>query len=153
MVKWNQVTWLDSCQILAIVILSVSLHFPGCMDCHAQPFSWNHLHNQNSRGRFESRPCTAKTITVKPLVGAFKTVSTKQINIHRQKPRTPFWQRSFYEHVIRHEEALNRIRNYIATNPLRWQLDRENAQATGKDDFDDWLSKFHPKPATKAIVL
>ena len=113
----------------------------------------NHFHgiiviNDHCRGG--SRAAPTSEIKIKPLgqiIGAFKTVSTKQINIHRQMPKSPFWQRGFYEHVIRHEEALNRIRNYIATNPLRWQLDRENLQATGKDDFDGWLSKFRQKPA------
>lgn len=36
------------------------------------------------------------------------------------------WQSRFYDHIIRNEESLNRIREYIATNPLRWHLDREN---------------------------
>ncbi len=36
------------------------------------------------------------------------------------------WQRNYYEHIIRDEESLNRIREYIANNPLQWDLDREN---------------------------
>jgi len=31
-----------------------------------------------------------------------------------------------YEHVIRSEKELNRIREYIENNPLRLQIDREN---------------------------
>ena len=68
-------------------------------------------------------------------------------------PGIPFWQRGFYEHVIRHEEALNRIRDYIATNPRRWQIDRENQQAVGEDDFDSWLAKFKPKPIKQEMAL
>ena len=30
-----------------------------------------------------------------------------------------------YEHVIRSEKELNRIRDYIENNPLRLQIDRE----------------------------
>jgi putative transposase len=56
------------------------------------------------------------------------------------------WQRSFYDHVIRDEAALNRIRDYIATNPLRWELDGENPQRQGGDDFDRWLASFKTKP-------
>ncbi|RLL87941.1 hypothetical protein Y697_07870 [Mesotoga sp. BH458_6_3_2_1] len=33
--------------------------------------------------------------------------------------------RIVYEHVIRSEKELNRIREYIENNPLRWQIDRE----------------------------
>ena len=36
------------------------------------------------------------------------------------------WQRNYYEHIIRNEESLDRIRQYIANNPLRWAFDREN---------------------------
>jgi REP element-mobilizing transposase RayT len=38
----------------------------------------------------------------------------------------PIWQRSFYDHVIRNEQDLMRIREYIETNPLKWELDHEN---------------------------
>ena len=43
------------------------------------------------------------------------------------------WQRNYYEHIIRHERALNAIRRYILENPLRWYLDRENPARTGSD--------------------
>ena len=34
------------------------------------------------------------------------------------------WQRGYYEHVIRNEKALDRIRAYIAYNPSRWGMTR-----------------------------
>jgi REP element-mobilizing transposase RayT len=46
---------------------------------------------------------------------------------------TPFqgrlWQRNYYEHIIRDGESLNRIRQYIADNPTRWEFDPENPEA------------------------
>jgi putative transposase len=60
------------------------------------------------------------------LVGAFKAVSTKRINLLRRSPGARFWQRSFYEHVIRHEEEVCRIREYISANPGRWAEDEQN---------------------------
>ncbi len=39
------------------------------------------------------------------------------------------WQRNYYEHIIRNEEELNRIREYIQNNPLKWELDRENPES------------------------
>jgi putative transposase len=36
------------------------------------------------------------------------------------------WQRNYYERIIRSEDDLARIREYIANNPLQWALDREN---------------------------
>jgi len=36
------------------------------------------------------------------------------------------WQRNYYEHIIRTDDALARIRAYIQSNPQRWSEDREN---------------------------
>ena len=61
------------------------------------------------------------------LIGAFKTVSTKQVNQLHQQSGRPLWQRSYYEHVIREEEELVEIRKYIANNPANWDKDREKS--------------------------
>ena len=110
----------------------------------------NHLHGIFVLRDYkkESQSDSIDGIKVKPvgrLLGAFKTVSTKKINAIRLMTGGPFWQRNFYEHVIRNEESLNRIRDYIMTNPQRWELDKENPMAVGKDDFDLWLSTFNSK--------
>lgn len=39
------------------------------------------------------------------------------------------WQRNYYEHIVRDEESLSRIRQYIIDNPARWAFDRENPNA------------------------
>ena len=36
------------------------------------------------------------------------------------------WQRNYYEHVIRTEDELNRLREYIVNNPAQWSFDNEN---------------------------
>jgi putative transposase len=38
------------------------------------------------------------------------------------------WQERFYDHILRDENDLRRIRRYIRENPLRWQLDEENPE-------------------------
>ena len=58
--------------------------------------------------------------SVGAIVGQFKSVVTKRINALRRTPRGVVWQRGYYEHVIRHQAALERIRQYIADNPARW---------------------------------
>jgi REP element-mobilizing transposase RayT len=60
------------------------------------------------------------------LIGAFKTVSTKRVNVIFNTPGVKLWQRNYYEHIIRSEYELNRIRAYIAQNPAKWEFDREN---------------------------
>lgn len=73
------------------------------------------------------------------IVRIFKTSSSRRINGVRNTGGVPVWQRSYWEHVIRDQDALNRIRNYILTNPGRWHLDRENSERIREDDFDRWL--------------
>ena len=89
----------------------------------------NHLHgiiviSNDVKGGSRTAPTARKPLG--RLVAAFKTVSTKQVNIAHGTPGQPLWQRNFYEHVIRNEEELDRIREYIATNPMKWETDAEN---------------------------
>ena len=60
------------------------------------------------------------------IVGRFKMVSAKQINALRGSPGQPLWQRNYYEHIIRDDGSLNRIRQYVSDNPAQWEFDREN---------------------------
>ncbi len=41
---------------------------------------------------------------------------------------SPVWQRNYYEHIIRNNDELNQIRQYIFNNPLGWALDGENPE-------------------------
>ena len=84
------------------------------------------------------------------IVGAFKSMTTNEyIRGVRQFRWTPFpgrlWQRNYYEHIIRNEGELNRIRGYIVNNPPRWHLDRENLERVGEDEFDRWLDNLGGK--------
>ena len=60
------------------------------------------------------------------VVRAFKTFSARRINEYRQTLGTAVWQRNYYEHIIRNECDLNRIRQYIIDNPAKWPEDPEN---------------------------
>jgi len=64
--------------------------------------------------------------TLGQIVAYYKYQTTKLINQIRGNPGTPFWQRSFYDHIIRNDRELNAIRQYIADNPLKWELDQDN---------------------------
>ncbi len=65
------------------------------------------------------------------IVQWFKTMTTNEyIRGVKERGWPPFpgrlWQRNYYEHVIRDEGDLERIRQYIVDNPARWALDEEN---------------------------
>ncbi len=68
--------------------------------------------------------------TLGNVVGAFKSmVSTeylKWINQNNSELSGRLWQRNYYEHVIRGEDQLNRIRQYVISNSVRWEEDIEN---------------------------
>ena len=106
----------------------------------------NHVHGivviGASVGAIHESPATTVRIAdrrrmlLSKVVGRFKMVSAKQINVQRDTPGVPVWQRNYYEHIVRDEESLNRIRQYIADNPAQWEFDRENpaALAPGRGD-------------------
>ncbi|HOV61199.1 MAG TPA: transposase [Candidatus Hydrogenedentes bacterium] len=76
--------------------------------------------------------------SIPTIVRLFKSVTTKRINILRGTPGMPVWQRNYYEHIIRNNESLNRVRQYIADNPERWAYDRENPDATNPEKERPW---------------
>lgn len=76
------------------------------------------------------------------IVRSFKSAAAKHINELRSTPGVSLWQRNYHEHVIRNEDELHRIREYIQTNPLRWELDQENPARRGEDEFDRWLASL-----------
>jgi putative transposase len=80
------------------------------------------------------------------VVRAFKSFSSRKINEVRGTLGLPIWQRGYYEHIVRDDKSLSRIREYIVNNPLRWEFDRENLHARGQDDFDRWLTSFTTRP-------
>ena len=55
------------------------------------------------------------------IVRYLKAKTTRMI--HAQVSDTFRWQRNYYEHIIRSEEELGRIRDYIINNPARWTTD------------------------------
>ncbi|HEY9639693.1 MAG TPA: transposase [Coleofasciculaceae cyanobacterium] len=57
-------------------------------------------------------------------VAGFKSTTTQQINIMRNAPGTPVWQRNYYEHIVRNEASLECLRQYIHNNSLSWQEDQ-----------------------------
>ena len=64
-------------------------------------------------------PTTTKIHGLSEIVRAFKSYSAKRINQLRNATGQPFWQRNYYEHVIRNEADMERIRQYIHDNPYK----------------------------------
>jgi len=67
----------------------------------------------------------------KIIQGLKSKTSVEYIKLMKSKNKyyqTKIWQRSFYDHIIRNEMSLNKIREYMITNPEMWERDRNNAE-------------------------
>ncbi len=65
--------------------------------------------------------------TLGQIIAYFKYQATKEMNtVENAGTVTKFWQRNFYEHIIRNETDLQNKTDYIEANPLLWDEDDEN---------------------------
>ncbi len=72
---------------------------------------------------------TATNKTIGDMMDAFKSITTVQyIRGVKNLGWKPFvgkiWQRDYYEHIIRNEQAYDNISNYIINNPKKWDADK-----------------------------
>ena len=82
----------------------------------------NHLH-----GIVIIEPRTGDTSSnLSQIIGSYKNIVSKHLHFLGFKEFA--WQKSFYDHVIRQEESLGHIREYIRNNPHKWELDRNNRE-------------------------
>ncbi|MBN2365713.1 MAG: transposase, partial [Calditrichaeota bacterium] len=65
------------------------------------------------------------------IIRFFKAKSTRMIRLSGFKNFS--WQRNYYEHIIRNENDLNRIRKYIIENPSQWNQDKKNPNNMDND--------------------
>jgi len=110
-------------QIVQMVWDGLTVDFPGlALDMFV--IMPNHIHGImviDVRAGWEPAPMQSG---LPGIVHALKTHSSRRINAWRRTPGTQVWQRGYYEHVVRNEADLNRLREYIHNNPMRWELDR-----------------------------
>ena len=129
---------IDSCQIMpnhlhGILVLA-DTSFP-----HRTPAP---AHIRHRRGRPLCLPGSDPDSTGQPqrvvptaslsnVIGRFKSLTTSRyIDSVKHHQWSAFgkklWQRSFHDHVIRNDQDLGRVREYIQNNPLKWALDEDN---------------------------
>jgi REP element-mobilizing transposase RayT len=64
--------------------------------------------------------------TLGQIIRVLKSASALEVNRHLGRTGRPVWQRGYFERVIQDERELDVVRRYIAENPAKWELDREN---------------------------
>jgi putative transposase len=89
-----------------------------------------------------SRGAASGAPTLGDVIRTFKSVSAIKVNRVLARTGQPLWQRSYYEHIIRNETGLARIREYIASNPQNSTIDQENpANLAAPSDFEKELGR------------
>ncbi|MFV8344496.1 transposase [Flavobacterium sp. ZB4P13] len=108
----------------------------------------NHIHllveikNDNSISSVEthcsaSLPCTSlqleselklsklsrKPNSISSFVAAFKSVTTKQINVLMNHDVNTIWQSNYHDHIVRNYNSFDTIYQYIKNNPKNWNTD------------------------------
>jgi putative transposase len=129
-------------------------------DIHSDPpngYSTDHgggYGGDDHKGEYKIRPYGTMLGTVGRILQAFKSITTHEYtNGVKQHGWLPFpgklWQRNYWEHIIRNESELNRIRDYVKNNPAQWKSDRLYGRPTGrineiretatKYGLEDWM--------------
>jgi hypothetical protein len=80
------------------------------------------------------------------IVQWFKTMSTNEyirnVKIDHWPPFDgKLWQRNYYEHIIRNDDELNRIRKYIINNPINWHNDENNPVPLVRPDYFEKINE------------
>jgi putative transposase len=70
------------------------------------------------------------------IVRAFKSFSARRINEIQNIPGMHVWQRGYYDHIIRDDRSLTRIREYIVQNPQQWESDKQNSITTASEKHE-----------------
>ena len=85
----------------------------------------NHIHgilfvSESQKTGRSAENATLPADSLGSIVAQFKSVVTKRSRTLANPPSMPIWKRNYYDHVVRNEKDLERIRRYIIANPARW---------------------------------
>ena len=88
----------------------------------------NHIHGILIINKLREEASPSPTIS--ELICSFKSkCSIEYLNFIKQNNLNEsgrMWQRSFYDYIIRNENSLRAIKQYIKTNPVNWERDINN---------------------------
>lgn len=82
----------------------------------------NHIHILLSIVKDDGRGNPSPTAD--KIIGWLKYQATKEINQFRGAAGDKFFQRSFFDHIVRNRDDYYEICKYIYDNPLRWYYDK-----------------------------
>lgn len=135
--------------------LEIPRHFPNVI-LDAFIVMPNHIHGivviendyHDYVGNADLRSLPIKNIRTKMALS--KIIHGHKSSVSRKIKRS-LWQRSFYDHIIRNEQSLQTIREYIRNNPLQWL--KENADLRSLQQNDTSLIKTLQKQFKNKKIL
>jgi len=142
-IKHNEMHLNTAGEMLKQIWLELSDHYAG-VETDTFMIMPNHFHGiivLNNVGT-GPRACPESKMTLPDAVHRFKSLTTAR---YRQGVKTqnwePFWgklwQRNYYEHIVRDNNDLNRIREYIKNNPINWDKDDNHPTSAKQEDSHD----------------
>jgi REP element-mobilizing transposase RayT len=113
-------------------------HFHGLLSINGGDVVLNAAELQHGKGGHTGPPLQVSDAPLPRVMQWFKTMTTNAYFAGvRDDGWTPvagkLWQRGFYDHIVRRDEALNDIRQYIMDNPRKWAEDEHNPAVTASD--------------------
>ena len=105
----------------AAVRLSVEVDLYVVMPNHVHGLLWIF---GNPADQVSNNSKSIRANSLGSIIAQFKSVVTKRSRRLASAPSSPIWKRNYYDHIVRNERSLERIRNYILENPARWSEDR-----------------------------
>ena len=82
------------------------------------------LNNVGATRRVASTINGPRSGSIGAIIGQFKSISTKRIRA--SFPNKSICQQNYHEHIVRDDDDLIRIQEYVVNNPKQWDMDKEN---------------------------
>jgi len=136
--RWNEIpNNFNSVKLYVFIVMPNHLHGIVVMtnDCRGVQLNAPTRNASNFYGLISPKQKTLSVI-IRTFKAAVTTLCRKN-NYHFFE-----LQRNYYEHIVRNEDELNRIREYIINNPLQWQFDKENPNRIQDNTYDNQWSHF-----------
>jgi putative transposase len=98
----------------------------------------NHLHGiltihppgaTNNGTKTPQAPSNLQPGSLGAIVRSYKSTVTRRVRNHTSFDAPSVWQRGYWERIVRDDEELAAIRQYIIDNPARWAERRDNLDA------------------------
>lgn len=83
-----------------------------------------YMATEGKNSEIEKRSPCMVTPQTKSIYILPKTIQQYKASVTKNTAIPDIWQSKFYDHIIRNDYELKKIREYIINNPAKWQLDK-----------------------------